>query len=150
MQHSNRLSEREQNVHPISIGIGAAIPHLTQLTKLVIEASSLEAVVLQGLSKLQQLQEIYLKTLNRSAALYRLIDKTLAHLPDSLTALYIKPEWCDERQELAVVLDSSNTARLRQLSGLQRLHVPHMVLADAAGLLGALSGLTSIKLSFNW
>jgi hypothetical protein len=48
------------------------------------------------------------------------------------------------------VLHEGNTAKLRQMSGLLELHLPCVAVRDMAGVLGALTQLTSLTLDGRW
>jgi hypothetical protein len=54
------------------------------------------------------------------------------------------------RNKPPIVLDSSNAGRLPHLSSLQQLQLSGVVWGNAPGVLGALSQLTSLKLSYSW
>jgi hypothetical protein len=144
------LSSRLKNAQQVSVGLGAALPHLLQLTYLSINEYGLESVVLQGISKLQQLRELRLQDCQQSAKLCKAVHKTLAHLPASLTAVAFAACDCSERAGPPVVLDSSSAGRLQQLSRLQQLKLKGVVLRDAPGVLGSLSQLTHLNLGCDW
>ncbi|WIA17849.1 hypothetical protein OEZ85_009355 [Tetradesmus obliquus] len=90
------------------------------------------------LQHLKQLQELLLQDC-------RVSNKVLAQLPASLRVLVVAIENTSE-QLPRLILNSSNTARLRQLSSLQGLYLSGVGLQDSAGLLAALSQLTSLTL----
>jgi hypothetical protein len=74
---------------------------------------------------------------------------TLQRLPASLTKLALRTIWWKDRTGPPVV-ESSSTARLRQLSGLVQLEFQGIRVRDVTGLLGGLSQLTSLRLGSDW
>jgi hypothetical protein len=100
--------------------------------------ADLPAAALDGLGQLQQLRELRLQGCQE-------ICSVIAQLPASLTLLGLN----HERETYCIsdiVLHEGNTARLRQLECLLKLHLPGVTVHDVAGLLGALSQLTSLTL----
>jgi hypothetical protein len=89
-RYNTSASERMKNMHQISVGLGVALLHLSQLTYLSINDFGLEAVALQGLSRLQQLRELRLKYCQLSAKLRTALQRTLAQLPASLINISVK------------------------------------------------------------
>lgn len=134
----------------ISTSLAVSLPQLVQLTYLSITERRIDAGVLQGLSRLQQLQELRLQECVQSAELCKALHSTLAQLPDSLSVLSIAVMDWESRSPPVVLDSSSNAARLRQLSNLKQLELQGIIVQDAPGLLGGLSQLTSLDLGSDW
>jgi hypothetical protein len=129
--------EINRNTQQISAELAGVLPYLVQLTYLDVR-DSVSAAALEGLGQLQQLRELRLQGCEDTGSV-------IAQLPASLTLLGLNLEW-DSDPSSDVVLDVGNTARLRQLQGLLELHLPQVTVRDMAGLLGALTQLTSLTL----
>jgi hypothetical protein len=129
--------QASQNIVEPDVDLVGVLQYLVQLTHLAI-CSSVSAAALQGLGQLQQLRKLRLQGCQE-------INSVLAQLPASLTLLRLnhQHESCPISD---VVLHAGNTARMRQLPGLLELHLPGVTVRDVAGLLGALTQLTSLTL----
>jgi hypothetical protein len=125
----------------LSPQLDCVLPKLTALTHLSLNQDGLQLQP-AALPKLRQLQELQLDNCSIS-------NRVLAQLPASLRALAIRmPDNCPALPRL--VLGSSNTVRMRQMSGLKRLELPGVTVRDVAGLLGALNQLTSLTLDIRY
>jgi hypothetical protein len=121
----------------LSPELDRVLPKLTALTHLSLNQDGLQLQT-AALQKLRQLQELHLDNSIIS-------NKVLAQLPASLRVLSIRMPHHSPALP-CLVLDSSNTARMRQLSDFRRLELPGVAVRDITGLLGALSQLTSLTL----
>jgi hypothetical protein len=126
-----------RNYQP-SLELDCVLPKLTALTHLSLKQNGLKLRDAALLQNLRQLQELQLDNCSIS-------NKVLAQLPASLRVLSILMP-CKSHAPPCLVLDSSNSVRLRQLSKLRRLQLPGVTVRDVAGLLGALTQLTRLTL----